>query len=229
MDTSTAVLLIASVSAKQPVALLPIVTALAGALIGAAVTWFAPIRTGRISRIENDRLATRKDEEEEKGKIEQKEKRIRDGLFDRMVVLRNETRVHVLELRRLRDVAEFSADSDLTIPHSVFTAIAWHQGSICADMARSIGRSYPEVEKVYYKYTEELTRAKGELIAFQRHLHSKGHRVTRKLHRDFLKMIDRIESDLDGKRENLKKELLGAAQDLGYRFVLDEEWNDADA
>ncbi|MEV6696613.1 hypothetical protein AB0M68_05515 [Streptomyces sp. NPDC051453] len=227
MDTSNAAFLIASASTKQLPVLVPIVTALLGAIIGATATWLGPIRTGRISKIENDRLAARKEEKEREEKLEKKEKRHRDGLFDRMVVLRNETRVHVLELRRLRDLAEFNSD-DLMIPTSAFTAIAWHQGSTCADIARSVGRSYPEVEKVYYEYTEELTRVQDNLRAFQRRLHSKGHRVTRKLHREFLEIVERNESSLDEKRENLKGELLNAAQHLGYRFVLDEEWNDSD-
>ncbi|MFF9301778.1 hypothetical protein [Streptomyces sp. NPDC014764] len=188
---------------------------LLGAIIGAAVTWLSPVRTGKISRAENDRLEAKKREKDTEERAEQREVLRKSALFDRMVVLRNETRLHLLELHRLY----FIADSNrLTLPRSQFGAIHWYQGSTCHDIARSIGKSYPRVLDAWHAYSEELHEAVDELGNF-----TAANPFTRS--RNFLQLVERLTADLDAKREVLKTELSNAAWDLGYEFVLAEEWN----
>ncbi|MFD9505028.1 hypothetical protein [Streptomyces sp. NPDC060035] len=188
--------------------------ALLGALIGAFVAWMAPRRTGKINRFENDRIEAKKHDKERIQELKEEEKSRRDALFDRLVVLRNETRLHVLELHRLYSIAE----STKATPRSMFGAIHWYQQSTCHDIARSVGASYPQVQASWYEYAKVLSQTQTDLSNFE---------WTFLRRRKFLEFLKGLIGEMDAAREDLKGALTSAANDLGYKFVLAEEWNEA--
>ncbi|WP_144381531.1 hypothetical protein [Streptomyces sp. SAJ15] len=180
------------------------------ALLGSGATMLAPAITARITK-----------KHEREAEAEQREKRKRDVLFDRLVILRDSTREEVHEFYLMH------TDSSLA-RHMSQTAFV--HASVYTDIAQSVGREYPNVASRYFDYVHSLKSAHRKLEeARGRNGSLPWRRITdgtlpwMRWSSDAERRLTEAHEELKDKRTLLRRELQQAANDLGYEFLLSEE------
>lgn len=186
-----------------------LIFAAAGIVTGSGSTLLTPWVT--------EKLTSRK---REAAAREAEEKRARDAVFDRLVILREITRVEILEVsdkivlarkRRLNSDLWFNVNKDSTY----------------ADMAKSLTDSHRSVSDAFWNYQRRLQSLETEFRSAQEEVRKSNiahHlRLNKSQVESLLSSLDSGLAELRELRKELKWELVEAANQLGYQLVMRED------
>lgn len=182
---------------------------LTGLIAGTAATLIAPWISERLSRNRQQDLER-----------EAEEKRNRDHKFDRLVLLRESTRMEVLYANKAFGNLKLRGFTREIIALEIPVGMS----SEYTDMARGLSEAYPGIPQSYFSYLEKIKKFHSDLHGVQARAVNTLN-LTGSLH-----IAGSLLAELEGSlrrlriaREILKVELLSAAQDLGYDFVMHED------